>query len=508
MADGVDRFQRISQLGAGGMGSVWKARDLHTGQLVAMKILHEHLADDVRTRRRFEHEVTLAQRANSEYSVRVMGCGWQGNRPFMVMELIEGPSLRDVLARERRLSWDRTRAIARDIASALQVAHANGVTHRDVKPSNILMAPGGRAKLTDFGIAKAHDLTPLTESGAMLGTLHYMAPERKPDGRSDFYSLGVVLYEVLTGSVPFPGDPVDAPHLHRTAEPDLRRISDPTARRLVTWLLQKDPGKRPHDAAILLAALQGSSPPPDLADTGATDPPVRRPSFAVPVVAGAGALVVAVGGLAGMLALAGGGPGDDNDGVGTLPPVTATPTASTPVLKEAYIVIVDSSASMSDLSAGRPKRDIAMDEAEAALLAAPPGAQAAVWTFGSQTASEADKCSDARKIGGLTPRSQIDVRAELAAVRPVGSTPLSLTVRNAVNDAASATGAKRIYVTVIADDRDKCGKELALEIAQLQQRGIDLRLDVVGLNLDRESTIQFAEAVSAGNIKGKFEELH
>lgn len=518
MADGADRFQQISQLGSGGMGSVSKARDLQTGQTVAIKVLHEHLADDPKTVRRFEHEVAMARRANSDYSVKVLGFGWRGKRPYMVMEWIDGPSLKDLLARERRLPWERARAIARDIAAALQVAHRNGVTHRDVKPSNILMAPDGRAKLADFGIAKAHDLTSLTESGAMLGTLHYMAPEKKPDGRADFYSLGVVLYEALTGSVPFPGDPVEAPHLHRTAEPDLRRISDPNARQLVTWLLQKDPANRPHDAATLLAALQGSTPPPNLRDTGATNPPVRRPSFAVPILAGAGALAVAIGGLAGVLAFTGGTNGDDNGGgnggatrppaTATLPPANATVIVPTPAAKEAYIIVVDSSVSMSESSAGRPKRDIAMDEAEAALRAAPSTAQAALWTFGSQSSSEADKCTDARKLAGLAAPGRIDVRGQLGAVRPVGSTPLTLTVRNAVNDAAGATGAKRIHVTVIADDRDKCGEELAPEIARLQQRGIDLQIDVIGLNLDRESTIQFAEAVSAGNIKGTFKELH
>lgn len=500
------------------MGSVWKARDTLTGELVAMKILHEHLADDPKTVRRFEHEVTMARRANSDYSVRVLGLGWQGKRPYMVMELIEGPTLREVLSRERRLSWQRTRGIARDIASALRAAHANGVVHRDVKPSNVLLTADGVAKLTDFGIAKAKDLTPLTESGAMLGTLHYMAPERKKDHRADFYSLGVVLYELLTGSVPFPGDPVDAPHLHRTAEPNLGKISDPTARRLVTWLMQKNPEKRPNDAVTLLAALQGSSPPPHFDDTGATEPTrARRPPFAAPVLAGAGALAITIGGIAGMLALAGGGSDDDDEGNSSSTPsltaavneptgTAATPQA-TPTPKEAYIVVVDSSVSMGELSSGRAKRDIAIDQAEAALQAVPAGAQAAIWVFGSQTASEAAKCSDTRKLAGLAPRSQIDVRTALGSVQPVGSSPLTLAVSNAVQGAASGAGAQRVYVTLIADDRDKCGQELKPEIERLQQSGIEIRLDVIAINLDRESTIQFAEAVSAGTIKGTFEEI-
>lgn len=323
------RFERISRIGSGGMGTVWKARDLRTGELVALKLMHEHLAEDEHLLRRFEHEVELSRRAMegvaSPNLVRVLGYGREDGRPYIAMELVEGPSLRAVLReREMMLPYKEALRYLRDIASALQAAHAAGVVHRDVKPSNILITTDGTAKLADFGIAKASDMTGLTGSNTALGTVQYMPPDRTSDFRSDFYSLGVVLYEMLTGRLPFEGTPGEIIAQHASAEPDLFGLEDSVGGRLVAWLMQKEPSRRPADAAQIIAALDGTTPPPEFRHTA--ERPGRQPrrrSVVVPAAFAAAALVLGAGGaVAAMFAFGGDDP----------PPVSPPPTMGPSVL--------------------------------------------------------------------------------------------------------------------------------------------------------------------------------
>jgi len=248
-------FELLEKLGSGGMGTVWRARDMASGTLVALKMLHPHLSDDPDYLRRFEREVEVSKRIDSLHVVRVLGYGMREGQPFMAMELVEGPSLRDLLRERRTLTWEEARGIAAQVTHGLGAAHAHNVVHRDIKPSNILMERGGTVKLADFGVARAGDLSALTGASAVIGTVAYMAPEDAVSAQSDFYALGIVLYEMLAGAPPFTGDSqktVLMKHLRDT--PDLARVPA-IARPVLESLLAKDPAARPRDAAGVLALL-------------------------------------------------------------------------------------------------------------------------------------------------------------------------------------------------------------------------------------------------------------
>jgi serine/threonine protein kinase len=253
----TERFTLISELGRGGMGVVWKARDEETGQIVALKLLRETYAEDPDYLARFERELELAKRIDSVHVVKVLGFGVRQKVPYLALEYIDGPSLHDALVAHGPYSWPEARALIVQIAQGLADANAAGVIHRDVKPSNVLIAPDGTAKLTDFGIARGLDLTRFTATSTILGTPAYLAPEGPKDARSDLYSLGVIGYELLTGAVPFKGTSYQEVIVeHIRTPPDLDKLP-PEARPIIGWLLAKDPAERPQRASALLPVLYG-----------------------------------------------------------------------------------------------------------------------------------------------------------------------------------------------------------------------------------------------------------
>ena len=152
------------------MGVVWKARDEETGQIVALKLMREIYAEDADYVARFERELELAKRINSVHVVRVLGFGVRQKMPYLALEFVDGPSLHDALAKHGPYSWAEASALLAQLAQGLADAHAAGVIHRDVKPSNVLIGPAGVAKITDFGIAKGIDLARMTATSTMLGT--------------------------------------------------------------------------------------------------------------------------------------------------------------------------------------------------------------------------------------------------------------------------------------------------------------------------------------------------
>jgi serine/threonine-protein kinase len=196
-------------LGTGGMATVWRARDEVLGRDVAVKVLSPQYAADPGFLARFDREARHAARLSHPRLVTVFDCGVDGTTPFIVMELVTGRTLRQVLDEAGTLAAGEAVRIAAEICEALEVAHAAGLVHRDIKPANIVLA-GGEVKVLDFGIARAEGATRVTGTVGVLGTAAYLSPEQasgRPAGpQADLYSLGCVLFEMLTGAPPFSAD--------------------------------------------------------------------------------------------------------------------------------------------------------------------------------------------------------------------------------------------------------------------------------------------------------------
>jgi serine/threonine-protein kinase len=252
------------------MATIYAAIDLRLDRQVAVKVMHSHLAQDEQFVSRFIREAKAAASLSHPNIVAVLDQGWnQGGAPcvFIVMELIEGATLRDYIIEQGALSAERALSIITPVASALAAAHKLGIVHRDIKPENILVSKEGRIKIADFGLARGALLgnTMTAESSVILGSVSYLSPEQVQrgvaDARSDIYSLGIVLFEILTGQKPYQGeDPVQVAIKHvnervpapSTIKPGLSIEID----QLVLSTTDIDPDKRPRDAVILLEKLR------------------------------------------------------------------------------------------------------------------------------------------------------------------------------------------------------------------------------------------------------------
>jgi len=212
----VAHYRILSELGSGAMGVVYRAEDLALGRQVAVKFLSPRLDPDPEARRRFVHEAKAAAALDHSGICTVYEAGEADGRPYIVMSLLEGRTLRDRIA-DGPLPIPEAAAIALQVAEALHEAHGKGVVHRDIKPANIMLTPRGQVKVMDFGLARVAGASQLTRSGSTMGTAAYLSPEQargeESDGRSDLWSLGVVLYEMVCGRRPFAGDH-DAALLH------------------------------------------------------------------------------------------------------------------------------------------------------------------------------------------------------------------------------------------------------------------------------------------------------
>lgn len=260
----TDPFELLEQVGAGGMGTVWKARLRSTGQIVAVKLMHAQYAHIDEYVQRLEREIDIGTRVNSPHVVKVLGHGARDGIPFMVMEFVDGPSLRALLRERGPLPWDgpgQARDILQQVALGLDALHRAGIIHRDVKPSNILIGADGVVKLADFGISRPADATRVTATAATMGTPVYMAPDAELTAQSDLYNLGVVAFEILAGSPPFQSDITHellVRHMRET--PNIDRLPR-EARPIVAQLLAKNPAARPRSAAVLAAMLAPGGPP-------------------------------------------------------------------------------------------------------------------------------------------------------------------------------------------------------------------------------------------------------
>jgi serine/threonine-protein kinase len=267
-------FQLESKLGVGGMGIVWLATYLKTGQQCALKVLAPDLSADPKIAKRFEREMDILRKLKHPHIIRYYGGGSSDNQRYYAMEILAGGALDTLLKKKGRFTWEETIEYTLQVAQALEHAHNASVIHRDLKPSNLLLSKNGKLKLSDFGIARDNQATQLTAAGKTVGTMAYMAPEqitgRHPISRkTDLYALGCVMFEMLTGRPPFQsegGSEADSESPHKVL---FRHLEEPPPSvrdsnidcplwldKLIAELLEKEPDDRPYDALAVQVKLE------------------------------------------------------------------------------------------------------------------------------------------------------------------------------------------------------------------------------------------------------------
>ena len=267
------RYEIIEKIGNGGMATVYKAVDKVLKRNVAVKILRDEFTTDEEFIKRFEVEAQSAARLSNANIVSIYDVGSEGNLYYIVMELIQGKTLKEIIVEEKGpLPWKWSVNVAIQIASALEMAHKNNIIHRDIKPHNIIITEDGIAKVTDFGIAKAVSNSTITAFGTTIGSVHYFSPEHArggfTDAKSDLYSLGVVMYEMVTGRVPFDADtPVSVALKHMQEEPEEPIQINPniptSINKIIMKALQKDTTLRYQSATEMLTDLKQALKNPD-----------------------------------------------------------------------------------------------------------------------------------------------------------------------------------------------------------------------------------------------------
>jgi tetratricopeptide (TPR) repeat protein len=257
------RYEILQMLGQGGMGTVYKARDHELDRLVAIKVIRGELASHRTTLARFKQEVILARQITHKNVIRIYDFGTHESAKFITMEFVEGSDLSAIL-RERRFTPEEAARTVRQVCAALDAAHAENVVHRDLKPQNIMIDRSGRVRVMDFGLARSVEMSGLTHTGTMLGTPAYMSPEQAKgetvDARSDLFSMGIILYELLTGEVPYRGDTVWASLMARIQGPPAAPVTlDATFPQALNDIAMKclatNPAARYQSAAEALADL-------------------------------------------------------------------------------------------------------------------------------------------------------------------------------------------------------------------------------------------------------------
>src|ERR671933_732483 len=248
-----DRFRLEEKIGAGGRSTVYRAFDPTLERWVAIKLMHRDISTDPDQLERFRREARAVARLNHPHLVTVIDAGEDEGTPYIVFEYVEGETLKDRIRRLGRLPVPEAVAYAIEIGRALSAAHAQRLVHRDVKPQNVLIDSEGRAKVTDFGIARSLESDGLTKTGRVLGTTDYVSPEQAMghdvDARSDIYSLGVLLYEMLTGEPPFKAETVVGVAMKHVNEPmpdtqTERPDASAALARVLENATSKDPSRR------------------------------------------------------------------------------------------------------------------------------------------------------------------------------------------------------------------------------------------------------------------------
>ena len=303
------RYELLDKIGDGGMAVTYRAQDLRLTRMVAVKVMREHLGSDPQFQERFTREAQAAANLTHENIAAVHDSGQDGDSHYIVMELVDGEDLKRQLRRSGKLPLGQAVDIGIQVARALEAAHARGIVHRDIKPHNILITADGRVKVTDFGIAKATSAVSQTETGTIMGSVHYFSPEQArgeaAGPQADVYALGIVLFEMLTGKLPFEGENsvavahkqiYDPPPLPSHFNPEV----PPELDALVLRCLAKDLARRYQSATELIEYLTGAqqriagmepitrpqprpvAPPPVLEHTVVQTPVAPRPPPVAP----------------------------------------------------------------------------------------------------------------------------------------------------------------------------------------------------------------------------------
>jgi len=259
------RYEIIEALGVGGMGEVYRVEDKKVGQEIALKLIKPEIAADLKNIERFRHEMKFARMISHRNVCRMFDLGEDKGTYFITMEYVAGEDLKSFIRRAAPLSPARALAIIRQTAEGLAEAHRLGVIHRDLKPANVMIDREGNVRIMDFGIARSLTARGITGVGTIIGTPEYMSPEqvegKDADHRSDLYSLGIIMFEMLTGQVPFGGDTPLSIAVKQKSEPapSAKKLNPQISENLNTVILdclEKDRDKRPQNAEDLLFRLR------------------------------------------------------------------------------------------------------------------------------------------------------------------------------------------------------------------------------------------------------------
>ena len=267
------RYELLEKIGEGGMAEVYKAKDNKLNRFVAVKILKKQFADNEDIALKFKREATAIANLSDANIVNVLDVGTQEDIDYIVMEYVSGKTLKELIKYSGKLNYNTAIKIALQIAKALDCAHRNNIIHRDIKSQNIMVTELGEVKVTDFGIAKSTDSQTITNTTSIIGSAHYLSPEQAKgtyiDFRSDIYSFGIVLYEMVTGRLPFEGDSpvtVDLKHLKEDHVPpkNMNSAVPDSLNKLILKSIQKEPIKRYQNAKEIIQDLQKIQDNPDV----------------------------------------------------------------------------------------------------------------------------------------------------------------------------------------------------------------------------------------------------
>lgn len=559
----IGRYEVIQELGQGGMAIVYLARDPLIKRQVAIKVLPRQFTFDPQFRARFQREAEVIATLEHAAIVPVYDFGEYEDQPFIVMRYISGGSLADRLA-DGPLPIPEIAALFQRIGSAVDYAHRLGVIHRDIKPGNILFDAQGEASLSDFGIAKlAESTVAFTGTGGMVGTPAYMSPEqamgeKNLDGRCDIYSLGVVLFEALSGQLPFKADTpmgVAVAHIQQPVPSLLERQPDlpPRFEAIIRRALDKDPAKRFQTATELAHAINDSgikpadgtiieqpvgtvvesasyfaphpTPPQPVSTQGAyTSPLPPQPAAkksSIPKLLGFGGLGILTlcvcFGLIGAFSTGlipnpfGRAPTKIADTspseTPSVPDANASPevTQFVPVgLSTTYIeYILDASGSMMQTLDGKTRLQIAQEVLTARLNALPANAQVGLRVYGHRVpyqGQEAESCADIELVTPIQANGAQAIIDWLPSMQALGMTPMSESIKQAANDFTFEPGRKN-FIVLISDGEETCGDEPATVVQYLKEIGVDFAIHVIGLDVNPQTAAQLkAISDTAGGV--------